>query len=210
MLDGLTPKNAWFKGYYIKIYRSSKIVIIRRTKFDLAKAEKRVHILEGYKIALDYIDEVIRIIRNAESDIEAKEKLISRFGLSDIQADAILELKLRRLTALERDKIEQELNELLELIKDYKDILANEYRVYQIIKDEMLEIKQRYADDRRTSIDMTAIDYIEDESLIPEEDIIITLTNKGYIKRVTTDTYKLQNRGGVGIKGYDNKRGRFC
>ncbi len=201
MLDGLTPKTLGLKDIISKYIDHQKIVIIRRTKFDLAKAEKRVHILEGYKIALDYIDEVIRIIRNAESDIEAKEKLISRFGLSDIQADAILELKLRRLTALERDKIEQELNELLELIKDYKDILANEYRVYQIIKDEMLEIKQRYADDRRTSIDMTAIDYIEDESLIPEEDIIITLTNKGYIKRVTTDTYKLQNRGGVGIKG---------
>ena len=201
MLDGLTPKTLSLKDIISKYIDHQKIVIIRRTKFDLAKAEKRVHILEGYKIALDHIDEVIRIIRNAESDIEAKEKLISRFGLSDIQADAILELKLRRLTALERDKIEQELNELLELIKDYKDILANEYRVYQIIKDEMLEIKQRYADDRRTSIDMTAIDYIEDESLIPEEDIIITLTNKGYIKRVTTDTYKLQNRGGVGIKG---------
>ena len=201
MLDGLTPKTLGLKDIISKYIDHQKIVIIRRTKFDLTKAEKRVHILEGYKIALDYIDEVIRIIRNAESDIEAKEKLISRFGLSDIQADAILELKLRRLTALERDKIEQELNELLELIKDYKDILANEYRVYQIIKDEMLEIKQRYADDRRTSIDMTAIDYIEDESLIPEEDIIITLTNKGYIKRVTTDTYKLQNRGGVGIKG---------
>lgn len=201
MLDGLTPKTLGLKDIISKYIEHQKIVIIRRTKFDLAKAEKRVHILEGYKIALDHIDEVIRIIRNAESDIEAKEKLISRFGLSDIQADAILELKLRRLTALERDKIEQELNELLELIKDYKDILANEYRVYQIIKDEMLEIKQRYADDRRTSIDMTAIDYIEDESLIPEEDIIITLTNKGYIKRVTTDTYKLQNRGGVGIKG---------
>ena len=201
MLDGLTPKTLGLKDIISKYIDHQKIVIIRRTKFDLAKAEKRVHILEGYKIALDHIDEVIRIIRNAESDIEAKEKLISRFGLSDIQADAILELKLRRLTALERDKIEQELNELLELIKDYKDILANEYRVYQIIKDEMLEIKQRYADDRRTSIDMTAIDYIEDESLIPEEDIIITLTNKGYIKRVTTDTYKLQNRGGVGIKG---------
>ena len=201
MLDGLTPKTLGLKDIISKYIDHQKIVIIRRTKFDLAKAEKRVHILEGYKIALDHIDEVIRIIRNAENDIEAKEKLISRFGLSDIQADAILELKLRRLTALERDKIEQELNELLELIKDYKDILANEYRVYQIIKDEMLEIKQRYADDRRTSIDMTAIDYIEDESLIPEEDIIITLTNKGYIKRVTTDTYKLQNRGGVGIKG---------
>lgn len=201
MLDGLTPKTLGLKDIISKYIDHQKIVIIRRTKFDLAKAEKRVHILEGYKIALDHIDEVIRIIRNAESDIEAKEKLISRFGLSDIQSDAILELKLRRLTALERDKIEQELNELLELIKDYKDILANEYRVYQIIKDEMLEIKQRYADDRRTSIDMTAIDYIEDESLIPEEDIIITLTNKGYIKRVTTDTYKLQNRGGVGIKG---------
>ena len=157
--------------------------------------------MEGYKIAQDNIDEVIKIIKSAKSDVEAKEKLMSRFGLSEIQTDAILELKLRRLTGLEREKIEAELSELLKLIAEYKEILADINKVLEIIKNEMLEIKEKYSDERRTSIDMTAIDYIDDESLIPVEDLVITLTNKGYIKRVESDTYKSQNRGGVGIKG---------
>ena len=126
---------------------------------------------------------------------------MSRFGLTEIQTDAILELKLRRLTGLEREKIEAELAELLKLIAEYKEILADMNKVLEIIKNEMLEIKEKYSDERRTSIDMTAIDYIDDESLIPVEDLVITLTNKGYIKRVESDTYKAQNRGGVGIKG---------
>ena len=126
---------------------------------------------------------------------------MSRFGLDDIQADAILELKLRRLTGLERSKIEDELNELLALIDKLNGILASDEKIYNIIKEELLEIKAKYADERRTNIDMTAIEYIEDESLIPEENIMIALTNKGYIKRTTTDTFKSQNRGGVGIKG---------
>ncbi len=127
--------------------------------------------------------------------------MIAKYAFSEIQAEAILELKLRRLTGLERDKIEEELKDLLEKIKELTSILASEEKVLMIIKEELLEIKNRYNDERRTHIDMTAIDYIEDESLIPVEDIIVTLTNKGYIKRVTTDTYKTQNRGGVGIKG---------
>ena len=201
MIDNKTPRTLGLKDIISKYIDYQKEVIYRRTKFDLDKAEKRVHILEGYKIALDNIDDFIKIIKEAETDTEAKEKLINKYSISQIQAEAILELKLRRLTGLERDKIESELNELLEKIKMYKEILESEAKILEIIKTEMLEIKDKYADERRTNIDMTAIDYIEDESLIPVENIVITLTNKGYIKRMTSDTYKTQNRGGVGIKG---------
>ena len=209
MLDGLTPKTLSLKSIISKYIDFQKEVIIRRTRFDLAKDEKRVHILEGYKIALDNIDEVVKIIRNAETDTEAKEKLIDRFGLTEIQTDAILELRLRRLTGLERDKIEAELKALLEEIEELKSILASEQKVLDIIKKEMLEIKAKYNDDRRTTIDMTAIDYIEDESLIPVENILIALTNKGYIKRVPNDTFKTQHRGGVGIKGMSTNEEDF-
>ena len=201
MIDGMTPRTLGLKDIISKYIDHQKEVIIRRTKFDLAKAEKRVHILEGYKIAQDNIDEVIKIIKTAKSDVEAKENLIKRFNLSEVQSDAILELKLRRLTGLEREKIEAELNDLLIAIDEYKSILASEQKVLDIIKKEMLEIKSKYGDERRTYIDMTAIDYIDDEKLIPEEKIVITLTKKGYIKRLPVDTYKTQHRGGVGIKG---------
>lgn len=209
MLDKGVPKTLGLKDIISKYIEYQKEVIIRRTKFDLDKAEKRVHILEGLKIALDHIDEVIKLIRGSKSDEEAKVGLMSKFGLSEIQSDAILEMKLRRLTGLERDKIENELNDLLEKIKDFKAILASDERIFGIIKSELLEIKDKYADERRTSIDMTAIDYIEDESLIPVEDIIVTLTNKGYIKRLTTDTYKVQNKGGVGVKGMSTNEEDF-
>jgi len=201
MLDNGVPKTLGLKDIISKYIDHQKEVIIRRTKFDLDKSEKRVHILEGLKIALDNIDEVIKIIKTAKSDEEAKNKLTERFGLSNAQTDAILEMKLRRLTGLEREKIESELEELLKEIARLREILANERLVYEIIKEELLEVKAKYADPRRTDIDMTAIDYIEDESLIPVEDSVITLTNNGYIKRLTSDTYKTQNRGGVGIKG---------
>lgn len=201
MLDGLTPRTLGLKAIISKYIDHQKEVIIRRTQFDLNKAEQRVHILEGYKIAQDNIDEVIKIIKSAESDEEAKQKLMDRFGLTDVQSEAILELKLRRLTGLERDKIEAELKQLLENIEEYKSILGSTEKVLNIIKEELLEIKDKYSDDRRTEIDMTAIDYIEDESLIPNEKVIIALTQKGYIKRMTLDTYRTQNRGGVGIKG---------
>ena len=201
MIDGMTPRTLGLKDIISKYIDHQKEVIIRRTKFDLVKAEKRVHILEGYKIAQDNIDEVIKIIKTAKSDVEAKENLINRFNLSEVQSDAILELKLRRLTGLEREKIEAELNDLLIAIDEYKSILASEQKVLDIIKKEMLEIKSKYGDERRTYIDMTAIDYIDDENLIPEEKIVITLTKKGYIKRLPVDTYKTQHRGGVGIKG---------
>ena len=201
MLDGKTPKTLGLKEIISKYIDHQKVVIIRRTKYDLAKDEKRVHILNGYKIAQDNIDEVIKIIKNAEDDNDAKEKLMDRFGLDQIQSEAILELKLRRLTGLERDKIEAELAALLKEIEELKAILASEKLVLDIIKKEMLEIKAKFGDERRTHIDMTAIEYIEDEALIPQEEVMITLTNKNYIKRITKDTYKSQNRGGVGIKG---------
>ncbi|MCI9280644.1 MAG: DNA gyrase subunit A [Bacilli bacterium] len=201
MLDNGVPKTLGLKDIISKYIDYQKEIIIRRTKFDLEKAEKRVHILEGLKIALDHIDEVIKLIRASKSDDEAKQGLMEKFGLSEIQSEAILEMKLRRLTGLERDKIEEELKELLALIEELRSILASEEKVLNIIKEELLEIKDKYADKRRTDIDMTAIEYIEDESLIPEENILIALTNKGYIKRTNSDTFKAQRRGGMGIKG---------
>ena len=201
MLDNGVPKTLGLKDIIIKYIDYQKEIIIRRTRYDLNKAEQRVHILEGLKIALDNIDEVIKIIKSSKTDQIAKEQLTSKFALDEIQCEAILEMKLRRLTGLEKDKIEAELKDLLEKIKEYKDILASEQRILEIIKQELLAIKDKYSDDRKTSIDMSSIDYIDDESLIPVEDIVLTLTNNGYIKRTTTENYKTQNRGGVGVKG---------
>ena len=201
MLDGMTPRTLGLKAIISKYIDYQKEVIIRRAKFDLAKDEKRVHILEGYRIAQENIDELVQIIKSANDDSEAKTKLMYKFNLSDVQSEAILELKLRRLTGLERDKIEAELEALLAEIEELKALLASEQKILEVIKKEMLEIKAKYSDERRTEIDMTAIDYIEDESLIPVENVVVTLTNKGYVKRMTSETYKTQNRGGVGIKG---------
>jgi len=201
MIDNKVPRTLGLKDIIAKYINYQEEVIIRRTRFELEKAEKRVHILEGFKLALDNIDEVIKIIKESDTDILAKERLISKFGFSEIQADSILELKLRRLTGLEKNKIEEELKELLAKIQEYRAILASRDKILEIIKTELLEIKDKYNDERRTKIDMTAIEYIEDESLIPEEDVMVVLTNKGYIKRTTNDTFKVQNRGGVGVKG---------
>ncbi len=209
MLDQGVPKTLGLKDIIVKYIDYQKEVIIRRTKFDLDVAEKRVHILEGLKIALDNIDAVIKVIRGSKSDEEARNGLINGFSLTEIQANAILEMRLRRLTGLEREKIENELNDLLKIIAELKAILASDERILEVIKNELLEIKQKYGDERRTNIDMTAIEYIEDESLIPEEDIIINLTNNGYIKRLRSDTYKTQNRGGVGIKGMSTNEEDF-
>ena len=201
MLDKETPRTLGLKDIISKYVDYQQEVIIRRTQFELDKAEKRVHILEGYKIVFDNLDEVIKIIKESKADGEAKSKLMERFGLTEAQTDNILEMKLRRLTGLEREKIEEELNALKLEIERLRGILADNNKVLGIIKDEMTEIKNKYGDERRTKIDMTAVDYIEDESLIPEENILVVLTNKGYIKRTTSDTFKSQNRGGVGIKG---------
>lgn len=209
MIDQKSPKILPLKDIIAKYIDYQKEIIIRRTQYDLSKAEERVHILEGLKIALDHLDEVIKTIRESETDIIAKEQLMSKFGLDEIQANAILEMKLRRLTGLEREKIENELADLLKLIDEYRSILASEEKILAIIREELLEIKNKYADERRTTIDMTAIEYIEDESLIPNEDVMIALTHNGYIKRTTSDTFKLQNRGGVGVKGMNTNEEDF-
>ena len=201
MLDQGVPKLLGLKDIISKYIDHQREVIIRRTKFDLDKALARAHILEGYKIALDNLDDFIKIIRESESDVIAKETLRNKYNLTEIQADAILELRLRRLTGLERSKIETDLEETLKLIEELKAILASNEKINTIIKDEMKEIANKYGDDRRTAIDMTAIDYIDDESLIPDENVMISLTKNGYIKRLCVDTYRTQNRGGVGIKG---------
>lgn len=193
-------------SYYIDF---QKEVIIRRTKFDLDKALKRAHILEGLKIALDNIDAVIKIIKDSKTDEIAKEQLMGKFNLDEIQTEAILEMKLRKLTGLEIEKVLEEIAELMKLIEELNSILSSDDKILKVIKSELLEIKEKYADERKTNIDMTSIEYIEDESLIPVEDIIITLTNKGYIKRVLSDTYKIQNRGGVGIKGMSTNEEDF-
>ena len=186
--------------------KHQKIVITRRTKFDLAKAEARAHILEGLLIALDNIDEVIKVIRSSYND--AKEKLMVRFGLSEIQSQAILDMRLARLQGLEREKIENEHNELMQKIAYYKSILADEHKLMGVIKDELTEIKQKYGDGRRTKI-VADDGGIDEEYLIDEEDVAVTLTHLGYIKRVPENTYKTQRRGGKGIVGLTTRDSDF-
>ena len=207
LVDGV-PRELSLKEmlhYYIE---HQKDVIVRRTRYDLRKAEERAHILEGYVIALDNIDEVIAIIRSSADDVEAKARLIERFGLSEAQTDAILEMRLRRLTGLERHKIEEELTELREKIAWYRQVLGDITLVLQIIKDEMAEIRQRYADPRRTEIAGTARD-LDVEDLIAEEDMVVTITKAGYVKRLPVATYRQQKRGGKGISGVNLKESDF-
>ncbi|HFM9745499.1 TPA: DNA gyrase subunit A [Streptococcus pneumoniae] len=178
-----------------------KEVVVRRTRFDKEKAEARAHILEGLLIALDHIDEVIRIIRASETDAEAQAELMSKFKLSERQSQAILDMRLRRLTGLERDKIQSEYDDLLALIADLADILAKPERVSQIIKDELDEVKRKFSDKRRTELMVGQILSLEDEDLIEESDVLITLSNRGYIKRLDQDEFTAQKRGGRGVQG---------
>ncbi|MGU7914563.1 DNA gyrase subunit A [Streptococcus suis] len=178
-----------------------KEVVTRRTQFDKEKAEARAHILEGLLIALDHIDEVIRIIRNSETDAIAQAELMEKFDLSERQSQAILDMRLRRLTGLERDKIQSEYDELVALIADLADILAKPERVVQIIKDELEEVKRKYADPRRTELMVGEVLSLEDEDLIEETDVLITLSNQGYIKRLAQDEFQAQKRGGRGVQG---------
>ncbi|MGM8365477.1 DNA gyrase subunit A [Virgibacillus sp. W0181] len=178
-----------------------KVIIRRRTEFELRKAEARAHILEGLRIALDHLDEVISLIRNSKTTDIARNGLIERFQLSEKQAQAILDMRLQRLTGLEREKIETEYSELKALIQELKAILADEEKILEIIREELAEIKERFNDDRRSEIVMGGADFFEDEDLIPEENIVITLTHHGYIKRLPSSTYRTQNRGGRGIQG---------
>ena len=185
-----------------------KEVVTRRTIFELEKAQARAHILEGLRIALDNIDEVINIIRNSKTGEIAKNTLIERFGLSEKQSVAILEMRLRRLTGLERDKIEEEYLELMKLIDYLNSILSSEELLLKVIKDELLEIKSRYNDERRTQIEKVVND-IDIEDLIQEEETVITLTHTGYIKRISADTYSAQRRGGRGIQAMSTKEDDF-
>jgi len=178
-----------------------KEVVTRRTQFDKEKAEARAHILEGLLIALDHIDEVIRIIRASETDEEAQAELMSKFKLSERQSQAILDMRLRRLTGLERDKIQSEYDELIALIADLTDILAKPERVAQIIKEELDEVKRKFGDKRRTELMVGEVLTLEDEDLIEESDVLITLSNKGYIKRLDQDEFTAQKRGGRGVQG---------
>lgn len=194
------PKTLTLKDMLDIYLNHQEDVIRRRTAFDLKKAEDRAHILEGLKRAIDNIDAIIALIRSSRTTEIIQQRLMDEFNMSDRQAKAIREMQLQRLAGLEREKIENELKALLELIADLKDILANEERVLEIIRDELTEIKNKYGDKRRTEIIQGTFD-IEDEDLIPEEDVIISMTTNGYVKRMPVDTYKAQNRGGKGVKG---------
>ncbi|MFF1072489.1 DNA gyrase subunit A [Streptococcus pyogenes] len=200
-IENSVPKILSLRQIIDNYISHQKEVIIRRTRFDKDKAEARAHILEGLLIALDHLDEVIAIIRNSETDVIAQTELMSRFDLSERQSQAILDMRLRRLTGLERDKIQSEYDDLLALIADLSDILAKPERIITIIKEEMDEIKRKYANPRRTELMVGEVLSLEDEDLIEEEDVLITLSNKGYIKRLAQDEFRAQKRGGRGVQG---------
>lgn len=195
------PRVLNLKQVLVHYLNHQKEIIVRRTKFELNKAEARAHILEGYRIALTNIDRVIEIIKGSADENDAVKNLIQEFSFTEKQAQAIVDMRLKRLTNLEQDKIETEHQELQKLIAEFKSILADESKVVEIVVDELTELKNKYSDKRRTEIVLSDEYDIEDEDLIPEQDIIITVTSRGYVKRLPVDTYKSQNRGGVGIKG---------
>lgn len=195
------PKLINLKEALVEYLEHQKIVVRRRTEYNLKKAQDRAHILEGLRIALDHIDEIITTIRESETDKVAMDSLQERFKLTERQAQAILDMRLRRLTGLERDKIENEYNELVAYIKELEEILADEEKLLQIVRDELIDIRERYGDDRLTEIQLGGFDNIEDEDLIPEEQIVITLSHNNYIKRLPVSTYRAQHRGGRGVQG---------
>ncbi|WP_377887196.1 DNA gyrase subunit A [Alkalihalobacillus sp. R86527] len=207
LVDG-QPKVLTLKECLEHYLEHQKVVIRRRTQFELNKAEARAHILEGLRIALDHLDEVIALIRASETTDIAREGLMTKFSLSHDQAQAILDMRLQRLTGLERDKIENEYKELMAKIAELKAILADEEKVLEIIREELLEVREKFADPRRTEITV-GFDMIEDEDLIPKQNIVITLTHNGYIKRLPIDTYRSQKRGGRGIQGMGTNDGDF-
>ncbi|WP_431802114.1 DNA gyrase subunit A [Halobacillus andaensis] len=200
LVDG-QPKVLNLKQCLEHYLEHQKVVIKRRTAYELRKAEARAHILEGLRVALDHLDEVIQLIRGSQTTEIARNGLIERFGLSEKQAQAILDMRLQRLTGLEREKIEEEYQDLVALIAELKAILADEEKVLEIIREELLEIKERFNDERRTEIMLGGTDFIEDEDLIPEETVIVTLTHQGYVKRLPASTYRSQRRGGRGVQG---------
>ncbi len=208
LVDG-QPKVLSLKEVLHYYLEHQKVVITRRTQFELRKAEERAHILEGLRIALDHIDEIITIIRNSRSGDEAKPLLMERFNLSERQAQAILDMRLVRLSGLEREKIESEYQELQKLIAELKAILADEEKILDIIRQELTEIKERYNDKRRTEITSGGLEMIEDEDLIPRENSVVTLTHNGYIKRLAANTYRSQKRGGRGVQGMGTNEDDF-
>ena len=208
LVDG-QPKVLNLKQCLVHYLEHQRVVIRRRTEFELRKAEARAHILEGLRIALDHLDEIIALIRGSETADIAKEGLMANFSLSEKQAQAILDMRLQRLTGLEREKIENEYQELVALIAELRAILADDEKVLEIIREELLEVKERFNDDRRTEIVLTGLENFEDEDLIPEENIVITLTHKGYIKRLPSSTYKAQKRGGRGVQGMGTNEDDF-
>lgn len=208
LVDG-QPKVLNLKQCLQHYLDHQKVVIRRRTEFELRKAEARAHILEGLRVALDHLDEVISLIRNSQTTEIAKEGLMTKFSLSEKQAQAILDMRLQRLTGLEREKIEEEYQSLVKLIAELKAILADEEKVLQIIREELTEIKERFNDERRTEIVLSGLENIEDEDLIPQENIVITLTHNGYIKRQPVSTYRSQKRGGRGIQGMGTNEDDF-
>jgi DNA gyrase subunit A len=205
LIDGIQPKVLGLHEILDEFIKHRRIVVRRRTEFELKAAKARAHILEGYKIALDHIDEVIKLIRASKTSEIAQAGLIEKFGLSEIQAQAILAMQLRRLTGLERDKIENELRELLELISKLEAILADEGEILRIIKEELLEMKEKYGDDRRSQMINHELGKFSDEELIPEEESVILLTTENYIKRTLVSEYRRQNRGGKGKRGMTTK-----
>lgn len=205
LLDGIQPRIMGLKEMLKEFVKHRQKVVRRRTEFELRKAKARAHILEGYKIALDHIDEVIKTIRGSKTQDEAEKNLISKFKLSEIQAKAILAMQLRRLTGLERQAIEDELKELLTLIKKLEMILADENEILKIIKTELLEIKEKYGDGRRSTVINHELGKFSDEELIPDEEVVVTITDENYIKRSLASEYRSQNRGGKGKRGISTK-----
>ncbi|WP_210137627.1 DNA gyrase subunit A [Staphylococcus sp. GDH8C109P] len=200
LVDG-RPKLINLKEALVEYLEHQKIVVRRRTEYNLKKAQDRAHILEGLRIALDHIDEIIRVIRESDTDKVAMVSLQEQFKLTERQAQAILDMRLRRLTGLERDKIESEYNELIAYIEELKAILADEEKLLQLVRDELIDVRERYGDERKTEIQLGGLDNIEDEDLIPEEQIVITLSHNNYIKRLPVSTYRAQHRGGRGVQG---------
>lgn len=205
LVDGKQPRILGLRDILSEFVKHRRSVVRRRTGFELKKAEARAHILEGYKIALDHIDEVIKTIRASKTQEEAEKSLIAKFGLSEIQAKAILAMQLRRLTGLEREAIENELRELLALIEKLKGILADEQEILNIIKNELIEMKEKYGDQRRSKMINHELGKFSDEELIPEEDSVVLLTSENYIKRTLASDYRKQNRGGKGKRGMTTK-----
>jgi len=201
LVDGIQPRVLGLQDIIGEHIKHRRVVVRRRTEFELRKAKERAHILEGLKIALDHIDEVIKTIRASQTTEEAQTNLVKRFGLSDIQARAILAMQLRTLTGLERDKIEKELAELMKLIGELEAILADEKKILKIVKDEMIDLKKRYGDERRTQVIPQELGRMSDEDLVPDEQVVVTLTSANYIKRSQIADYKRQGRGGKGRRG---------